>query len=166
MRTGGILGSIWAVHLFPGAPGVHPLNLGHLHQHRVWFLHVTWICSSQREPTWHCDLVHKIWQRNHSLEYVVHHAIQMMKKNFVRSGKKWQCGKWKIYVHFFMWSYNWDSEISLLRLFLPHFRDHSIPLIPCNCISWSFPVLEPATTTIGNLSNSWMICRKTEVFAL
>jgi hypothetical protein len=57
MRTGGILGSIWAVHLFPGAPGVHPLNLGHLHQHRVWFLHVTWICSSQREPTWHCEFV-------------------------------------------------------------------------------------------------------------
>ena len=50
-----------------------------------------------------------------------------------------------------MWSYDWDSEISLLRLFSPHFRDHSISLIPCNCISWSFPVLEPTTTTTGNL---------------
>lgn len=36
----------------------------------------------------HCDLVHKIWQRNHSLEYVVHHAIQMMKKKLTCSIRK------------------------------------------------------------------------------
>ena len=141
MLTGGILGSIWAVHLFPGAPGVHPLNPGHLHlhQHRVWFLHVTWICSGRREPTWHCDLVHKIWQRNHSLEYVVHHAIDE-KKKLVRSGKNGSvenekcllislCGGLTTGIVRFHY---WD--------FLPNFRDHSIPLIPCNCISWSFPV--------------------------
>lgn len=134
MGTGGILGSIWAVHLFPGAPGVHPLNP----EFGFFMSHGFVLVKGNQHG--HCDLVHKIWQRNHSLEYVVHHAIQMMKKKLTCSirKKKWRSGKWKIYVDFFMWSYNWDSEILLLRLFFPHFRDHFIPLIPATASAGLF----------------------------
>jgi hypothetical protein len=70
---------IWAVHLFPDAPaGMHPLNLAH-----TWFLLVTWICSGQREPAWHCDLVHR---NHHSLEYVLS-TILRLEDGCPRSGQ-------------------------------------------------------------------------------
>lgn len=45
--------------------------------------------------TWHCDLVHKIWQRNHSLEYVVHHAAIKTMKNNLFDQKKMAVWKMK-----------------------------------------------------------------------